>query len=146
MLLAILCFHFKILAQIDSFLSLAITSCHFPYLAVPTIFHLYFRIPTVVCQFLTSCLPNRLPYFPVISKFCNAKKFPAHAIFTCHLKNIAQSHFLMTLSKNILAFSFSCNTSYVSSVFPKACPYAIFNLMLPLQIALFSRPYQISYR
>ena len=59
--LAILNFHFKNLAQFHSFLSLAITSCHLPYLAQPPIFPLYFQIPPVIWQYLTSCLPSRFP-------------------------------------------------------------------------------------
>ena len=86
--LSIFTCRFKNFAIINSFLSLAITSNHLPYLAVHTIFYSYFRIPTVVYQLLTSCLPNRLPYFPVISKFCNAKNFPA----ACHIDMSLEKH------------------------------------------------------
>ena len=86
--LSIFICRFKSFAITNSFLSLAITSNHLPYLAVHTIFYSYFRIPTVVYQLLTSCLPNRLPYFPVISKFCNAKNFPA----ACHIYMSLEKH------------------------------------------------------
>ena len=108
--LSIFTCRFKNFAIINRFLSLAITSCHLPYLALPPIFPLYFQIPPNLLEYSFSCDPSQFSNFPVISKFRNKRKEISYRLvyLPVTFKNLAQFRIFMSLA------IISCYLPYVA--------------------------------
>ena len=84
--------HFYNLTQFHNFLSIVITSCHLPLLPAPPIFPFGFQIPLCHLAIFNLMLTQPIPNFPVISKVCEGKNFPAACHIYLPLKNLAQFH------------------------------------------------------